>query len=235
MHSSRPAERRAEERLDVCLDARLSTEGLPIHCYTRNICASGVKLEITSPIELQIGQEFPIEIDLPRPSSKIPAVARVLRVDAPDPPHAAQEIACHFEQIDPNDQQTIRDFVYRREHERLRLDIPDAAPVTLTIWVDEGPLPAFAHDISAGGVRLTITTPHCFHIDESCRIRVHLPGDEREILTLAQLLRIAQQPDEAGKSDAWQLAFRFVKIEPTDQERINAFIHSSKYESQHHH
>jgi c-di-GMP-binding flagellar brake protein YcgR len=225
----RPVERRAEARLDVCLDVRLWTEGLPIPCYTRNICASGIKLEIRSPLEFRIGQEFPIEIDLPRSSRKIAAVARVLRVGAPTLPHAAQGIACRLEQIDPDDQQTIRDFVYRREHERLRLDIPDAAPVTLNIWVDQAPLPAFAHDISAGGVRLTISTPHCFHKDECYRMRIHLPGDEHGIPTLARLLRIPQQPDEPGTSGAWQLAFRFVEIEPADQERIDAFVHSNKY------
>lgn len=224
----RPVQRRAEVRLDVCLDVRLWTEGLPIPCYTRNICASGIRLEITSPLKLQIGQEFPIEIDLPRSSGKIVAVARVLQVDAPTPPRAGQGIACRFEQIDPDDQQTIRDFVYRREHERLRLDIPDATPVTLNIWVDHDPTPVFAHHISAGGVRLTISTPHCFHIDECYRMQIHLPGDEHEILTLARLYRIPQQPDEPGTSGAWQLAFRFVEIEPADQERIDAFVHSNK-------
>ncbi len=218
-----PSEKRAEARLASCIDARIWIVGRAITGHTKDISASGVRLQADTAHPFRPGEQYKLELHLPKDPRTIKVTGRVIRVDAHPTCPEKSSVAFHFLDIVPADQLLIREFVLRRRMERKRLDIADLPAVTVRTWVDGKPVPSFTKDISALGIKVQLVTTTGFHVYESYPMEIELPGRKKPVHTSAKVVRIDERP-AVGATGRWQVAFEFTEIEAEDKAAIRAFV-----------
>ena len=90
---------------------------------TKDISASGIRIVTTSSYCFEPGEQYQMEISLPKEDYPILLQARVVRMLSSQGSTEKKEIAFHYMSVSQEDQARITRFVYRREIERQRLGL----------------------------------------------------------------------------------------------------------------
>jgi len=115
---SNPIEKRNEMRLFSCVEARIFIKGQSVEAYSKDISASGIRLQFRAPYKFTSGEKYKVEIDIPGKRGTIVSSCTVIRVDQQDTVHDNRTIALRFIDMPSHEQHQIRKFVEKRKTER---------------------------------------------------------------------------------------------------------------------
>jgi c-di-GMP-binding flagellar brake protein YcgR len=106
--------RRLECRLAACIAIKVRILGCDIPGITHDLSANGILMTVTSPRRFEVGESFPLEVELPSETS-IRVEARVARITEPNGTRPATTVAFEFTEIAEDDQARIARFIYRKQ------------------------------------------------------------------------------------------------------------------------
>lgn len=120
-------QRRNDFRVDDSVTARLwirpgeQGDAAPLVAVTSNLSASGVLLRTVA--GLNINEEVRVEMDLPSGVLAVPAL--VVRVLDPQTGNGEREVALHFRDLHPDDEQRLRGHLMERQRVARRRELGD--------------------------------------------------------------------------------------------------------------
>jgi c-di-GMP-binding flagellar brake protein YcgR len=213
-------EKRAEIRLESCVDLKIWIEGKPVRGCTKDISASGILLHACTAHPFQSGDQYKLEICIPKDHKTIQVTGAVIRVDTQPQCPEKSLVAFHFLDISKDDQLLIREFIHRRRMERRILDTSDLPTMAVRVWVDGKAIPSTTKDISTLGIKLRLVCTEVFRTHQCYPMELDLPGAKKPIRAIAKVVRIDEQPKT--KRGRWQLAFEFTDIQ--DKAAVREFV-----------
>lgn len=121
--AKKPVDRRVNTRLTACIPTKIWILGKATPAFTKDISASGIRVQVATPCRFKVGEDHRIEIELPKQPTPIRARGRIARIIVEGGPSSKWDIALHLVDLDANDQTRISEYIHRRDMERRKLDL----------------------------------------------------------------------------------------------------------------